>query len=108
MNRFWPPREASQTDYERVRQQVLLGSDEVDLAAVRFRRSGLAGLIIHPPTELLLVATVVGGQRPRWSGLEDPRGDALAATFTLLAQVADRDQPLVPSGSMVAVAGRQR
>jgi len=45
MSRFWPVRETSQSDYERLREQVLLGAGQLDLAAARFGRLGLAALI---------------------------------------------------------------
>jgi hypothetical protein len=67
MSRFWPVRETSQSDYERLREQVLLGAGQLDLAAARFGRLGLAALIARPSAASPMIATVVGGQRPRWS-----------------------------------------
>ena len=84
MNRFWPVRETSQSDYERLREQVLLGAGQLDLAAARFGRLGLAALIARPSAASAMIATVVGGQRPRWAGFEDPRLEALADAFRLL------------------------
>jgi len=48
MRRFWPVGEAAQADYETLRERVLEGTQLVDLAAVRFQRLGLAGLIASP------------------------------------------------------------
>lgn len=86
MKRFWPAREPAQADYERLREQILLGEEGLDLAALRFRRFGLAGLVTNPTPAWSMVATVVGGRRPRWSGLEDPRVEALVATYAVLSQ----------------------
>ena len=45
---FWPPAEAAQVDYETLRGQVLeLTGLPEGLAAARFARRGLAGLIAH-------------------------------------------------------------
>jgi hypothetical protein len=89
VSRFWPPREACQVEYERLREQVLVGVDELYLASSRFRRLGLAALISSPTVESRLVASVLGARRPRWSGLEDPRLDALAGAYSLLTRRLD-------------------
>ena len=39
MNRFWPPREAAQVDYERIRERVLSGDDGLDLVTIRFQQN---------------------------------------------------------------------
>ena len=59
MSRFWPVRETSQSDYERLREQVLLGAGQLDLAAARFGRLGLAALIARPSAASPMIATVV-------------------------------------------------
>jgi hypothetical protein len=84
VSRFWPVRETSQSDYERLREQALLGAGQLDLAAARFGHLGLAALIARPSAAAPMIATVVGGHRPRWSGFEDPRLEALADAFGLL------------------------
>ncbi len=46
---FWPPAEAAQADYETLRAHLLShGVLPDDLAAARFARRGLAGLIAWP------------------------------------------------------------
>lgn len=104
MSRFWPPREACQVEYERLREQVLFGGDEVDLASSRLLRLGLAALITSPAAEVRLIASVLGARRPRWSGLEDPRLDALAGVYSLLTRdlkssLVDQPRPWVSSVS---------
>ncbi|MEJ7771668.1 MAG: hypothetical protein WKF51_07175 [Geodermatophilaceae bacterium] len=49
---FWPSREAAQVDYEALRAH-LLKHDRLpdDLAATRFARRGLAGLITWPVSD---------------------------------------------------------
>jgi hypothetical protein len=42
---FWPPVEAAQVDYETLRAHVLERWPPEGLAAARFSRRGLAGLI---------------------------------------------------------------
>jgi hypothetical protein len=51
-SRFWPISEPAQADYEQLRALVLAG-ERVDglLAARRFTRRGLAGLISWPAAE---------------------------------------------------------
>ena len=88
MSRFWPPREAAQVDYERIRERLLRGDDGLDLIAIRFQRAGLAGLIARPMSEPFWVARIVGGRRPPWSPHADPRLDALADGYqTVLAAI---------------------
>ena len=78
MSRFWPPREAAQVDYERIRERVLSGDDGLELVTIRFQRAGLAGLIARPMSEPFWVARIVGGRRPPWAPHADPRLDALS------------------------------
>ena len=73
LRRFWPVGEAAQADYEALR-----------VAAARFARRGLAGLIAWPAAEPMFVATLVGATRPAWVPHHDPREEALAAGFSLL------------------------
>jgi hypothetical protein len=82
--RFWPIAEPSQADYEALREAVLAGSALDCLAAARFARSGLAGLIAWPSTEPVYTAAVVGAQRPPWTPYADPRLEVLAASYELI------------------------
>ena len=63
------------------------------LAAARFARRGLAGLIAWPVSEPLYTAIVRGAPRPAWTPHADPRLEALAAGYELLlsalAEVTD-------------------
>jgi hypothetical protein len=83
--RFWPAGEAAQADYEVIRAH-LLGTGELpaSLAAARFARRGLAGLIAWPAAEPSFTAELAGARRPAWSPHSDPRLDALAAGFAVL------------------------
>jgi hypothetical protein len=95
VSRFWPPREAAQIDYERIRERVLSGDDRLDLVSIRFQHAGLAGLIARPSSEPFWVARIVGGRRPPWSPHADPRLDALAdgyqAVLAAIPALASRD-----------------
>lgn len=86
---FWPVAEPAQADYETLRRAVL-GDRQVPsaLAAARFTRRGLAGLIRWPSAEPVYSASVVGAPRPAWSPHADPRLDALAAGFAVLLDAA--------------------
>ena len=87
--RFWPVGEAAQADYEALRRQVLASSVLPDcLAAARFTRRGLAGLIAWPAAEPVFRAALVGAVRPSWTPYHDPRLDALAAGFAVLLDAA--------------------
>ena len=90
---FWPPHEAAQADYETLRASALAGVSMLTIAAARFDRRGLAGIIAWPTAEPVLYATVVGAARPAWSPHSDPRLDVLAAGFELLLAAA-------PAGSL--------
>ena len=81
---FWPVGEAAQADYETLREAVLSGQPLQSLAAARFGRRGLAGLIAWPAAEPVYTAVIVGAERARWSPYTDPRLDALAAGYELL------------------------
>lgn len=84
MRVFWPAAEAAQSDYETLRQAALAGHETLSIAAARFERRGLAGLIAWPTAEPVFAASVVGAARPPWSPHNDPRLDALAASFEML------------------------
>jgi hypothetical protein len=87
--RFWPVGEAAQADYEALRRQVLASGALPDcLAAARFARRGLAGLIAWPGAEPVFRAELVGAVRPPWTPYDDPRLDALAAGFAVLLDAA--------------------
>jgi len=87
--RFWPVGEAAQADYENLRRQVLATATMPDcLAAARFSRRGLAGLIAWPAAEPVFCAELVGAARPAWTPYADPRLDALAAGFAVLLDAA--------------------
>jgi predicted ATPase len=68
------------------------------LAAARFARRGLAGLIAWPAAEPVFVAELVAAARPAWTPHEDPRVAALAAGYEFLLDLAaDRDCPPMQS-----------
>ena len=96
---FWPPREAAQVDYETLRTHALEHSGLPEsLAAARFARRGLAGLIAWPAAEPVFVAELLGAARPAWTPHEDPRVAALAAGYQFrLDLAADRDCPPMQS-----------
>jgi len=82
---FWPVGEAAQADYEMLREHVLATATLPDsVAAARFARRGLAGLIAWPAAEPVFTAVLIGAARPPWSPHQDPRLTALAAGFALL------------------------
>lgn len=82
---FWPVGEAAQADYEALRGAVLRGErPQAELVARRFDRRGLAGLIAWPASEPDYVASLVGGQRPRWCGRDDPHEQALCEVYEFL------------------------
>jgi hypothetical protein len=82
--RFWPAGEASQADYEALRAVAVAGGASVGVAAARFGRRGLAGLIAWPVSEPLFVAALSGAVRPAWTPHIDPRSESLAAGYELL------------------------
>ncbi len=88
---FWPPVEAAQADYETLRAYVCEHSGLPEaLAAARFARRGLAGLIAWPSAEPVFVAELVAAVRPAWMPHEDPRVTALAAGYQFLLDAASR------------------
>ena len=88
---FWPPVDAAQVDYETLRAHVCEHSRlPQGLAAARFARRGLAGLIAWPSAEPVFVAELVAALRPAWTPHEDPRVAALAAGYQFLLDAAAR------------------
>lgn len=71
--RLWPVAESAQADYEQLREIVLAGGElgEV-LAARRFDRRGLAGLISWPSAEPTYLGSLIGADRTAWCGRDDP------------------------------------
>lgn len=87
--RFWPICEPAQADYEQLREIVLTGGDVGEiLAARRFARRGLVGLISWPSADPAYLGSVIGARRPPWCGSEDPRERQLRETYAFLL---DRD-----------------
>ena len=83
--RFWPVAEVAQADYEALRAAAFAGERPHDeLAAARFARGGLAGLIAWPRAEPVYLGALVGAQQPPWSGAEDPREAALSEVYGFL------------------------
>jgi hypothetical protein len=96
---FWPPAEAAQADYDMLRGCALeAGSLPAGLAAARFARRGLAGLIAWPAAEPDFRAELAGAARPPWTPGADPREQALAACYQLLLAAAS---PLAAPGGQV-------
>ena len=86
---FWPPGEAAQADYEMLRAHLLqAGVLPGGLAAARFTRRGLAGLIAWPAAEPDFRADLRGAARPPWTPHADPREQALAAAYQFLLDAA--------------------
>ena len=95
---FWPPVQAAQVDYETLRAHVLEQSRLPEsLAAARFARRGLTGLITWPSAEPVFVAELVAAARPAWTPHEDPRVAALAVGYQFLLDLAGRDRRAVMS-----------
>jgi hypothetical protein len=87
---LWPIGEAAQADYEALRAAALRGDlPGADLAAARFARRGLAGLIAWSSTDPDYLASLVGAERPHWSGREDPREQVLCEVYGLLLGAPD-------------------
>lgn len=93
MRSFWPAAEAAQCDYEILREAVLAGGQVLTIAAGRFERRGLAGLIAWPAAEPSYAARLAGAVRPPWTPHADPRLEALAAGYELL--LAAPDEPAI-------------
>ena len=86
---FWPPVHAAQIDYETLRAHMLdHGRLPDDLAAARFARRGLAGLITWPVSDPIFIAELRGASRPAWSPHHDPRWEALATGYQFLLNAA--------------------
>jgi hypothetical protein len=104
MSPFHRPPEPSRRDYERLRCAVLAtGQLPDELAATRFARRGLAGLITWPDTEPVFRAELVGATRPAWTPYTDPRIGVLAATYQLLLDAQDHTKS---SHDSVMTSGR--
>jgi hypothetical protein len=84
---LWTAGEAAQVDYEQLRQATLEGVALLGVAAQRFTRRGLAGLIAWPAAEPVFDATLIGAVRPAWTPHTDPRAEALADAYALLLTV---------------------
>lgn len=86
MREFFPFREAAQTDYERLRGAVLVGTPLVGPVPACFERGGLAALIASPRSASppCFVADLIGAARPAWTPYTDPRVEALAESYGLL------------------------
>jgi hypothetical protein len=94
---FWPPGEAAQADYEILRAHVLACNRLPDgLAAARFARRGLAGLIAWPAAEPDFRAQLCAAARPPWTPHADPRREALAEGYQFLLDAA---VPLAAAGA---------
>lgn len=89
MRSFWPPTDPAQVDYEVLRETVLSGGQILSIAAGRFERRGLAGLIAWPASEPVFRARLHGATRPAWTPYLDPRLEALAAGYELLLASGD-------------------
>jgi hypothetical protein len=84
VRQFWPALESAQSDYELLREMNLAGEASLSVAAQRFERRGLAGLIAWPAAEPVFSTRLSGAARPAWTPHVDPRLEALAASFELL------------------------
>lgn len=89
MRSFWPAAEAAQSDYEILREAALAGGQVLTIAAGRFERRGLAGLIAWPAAEPIFVGRLAGAHRPAWTPHVDQRLEALAAGYELLLATPD-------------------
>jgi len=93
--RFWPISEPAQADYEQLREIVLQGGELGEiLAARRFSRRGLAGLISWPSAQPAYLASMIGARRPPWCGCEDPREQQLHDTYGFLLEIRARGDSL--------------
>jgi len=81
---FWPIGDSAQADYEQLRAGVLAGMPLVSVAAGRFERTGLSGLILQPSAPTVFSAVLLGAARPSWSPYADPRHEALADGYMLV------------------------
>jgi hypothetical protein len=110
MSRFWAPVDPRQHAYERLRSAVLASGRLPDeLAAARFARRGLIGLIVWPDAEPVFSAHLIGAARAAWTPYTDPRAGALAAAYRLLlaaGQPQHRARSAIPDGQIAS--GKQR
>ena len=90
MRSFWPASEAAQCDYEILREAVLSGGQTLTVAAGRFERRGLAGLIAWPGADPIFSGRLTGANRPAWTPHADPRLEALASAYELLLATPDQ------------------
>jgi hypothetical protein len=96
---FWPPSEATQADYEILRSHLLAeGRLPESVAAARFSRRGLAGLIAWPAAEPIFHAQLLGAARPAWSPYLDPRISVLAASYGFLLTAAEQTAAISKGG----------
>jgi hypothetical protein len=98
---FWPPAEAAQADYERLRAHLLShGVLPDDVAAARFARRGLAGLITWPVSEPVFAGELAGATRAAWNPYADERISVLAESYQYLlaAAAALQCQPAIMRG----------
>ncbi len=102
MRRLWPVGEAAQADYEMLRAAVLAGTPLANAEAARFERGGLWALIRRPTSPPVFVASVLGARRPAWSPHVDPRLEALAACYELLADSASDRRSADGPGALVS------
>lgn len=102
---LWPPAEASQVDYEKLRTHLLeYGRLPDGLAAARFARRGVAGLIAWPAAEPVFMAEMVGAAWPAWTPHADPRLAALAAGYQFLLDAAASR----PASTVILAGGGSR
>ena len=98
--RFWPICDPAQADYERLRAIVLTGGDVGEiLAARRFARRGLAGLISWPSADPAYLGSVIAAGRPPWCGGEDPRERPLRDAYAFLLDVCARSDSVRAVGA---------
>ncbi len=91
MTTLWSAVEAAQADYEQLRRATLDGVPLIGVAAQRFARRGLPGLIAWPASEPVFDAALVGALRPAWTPHLDPRVQALADAYELLLSLPAGD-----------------
>jgi hypothetical protein len=82
--RFWPAGQAAQVEYELLRCAALKGDRSASLAAARFARRGMVGLISGAWPAPTYLGVLLGAERPAWCGESDPRPAALADAYELL------------------------
>jgi hypothetical protein len=96
---FWPVGEAAQADYEALREAALAGALPCGVAARRFWRAGLAGLVVRPAAQPVFVAEVLATARPPWTPYGDPRAQALADGYELLLSCSAQAVASVGTGA---------